>query len=78
MSSEINIPQSIHHHVDSVFLLKYFDINHEEAIFGFVYESSYEVIIVYTSNEAQEYLEYEEMMDDPFVEDPFSEEPHVL
>ena len=64
------IPETIHHNIDSVYLLKYFDLSHEHAIFGFVYESGYELIIVYTSDEAQEYCEIEEELEDPFRDDP--------
>ena len=63
------IPNDILHHIDSVHLLKYFDIEHKDAIYGFVYESGYEIIIVYTSDEAEQLYENLTTEDDPFDND---------
>ena len=68
------IPSNVPHHIDSVNLAKFFKIDHDNPIFGFVYESSYEVLIVYTSDEAEK-LDlpiYEEESLEP--EDPFADE----
>ena len=46
----IIIPEGMHEHVDSVYLN--FDL--DDGILGFVYESGYEVIVIYTSPEAEE------------------------
>ena len=47
--TEIYVPDEIHEHVDSVFLNR--DL--ENGILGFMYETSYAVIVVWTSEEAQ-------------------------
>ena len=44
------IPEDIHEHSDSVFMN--FDL--EDGILAFIYESGYKVIIVYTSQEAED------------------------
>ena len=77
------IPENLPHHIDSVYLLKYFDITHETPILGFVYESSYEKIIVYTSEEAELFSEENNLSseEDPFAsseEDPFASEEESL
>ena len=65
----ITIPENILEHTDNPFLN--IDINSEDAVLGFIYESGNEVTIVYTSEEAEEYC-------DPFADDnteanPFSD-----
>ena len=74
--TQVEIPQAVHNHVDSVYLN--FDIELEDSILGFVYESGYEIKVVYTSDEAQDLCEiYEEQIigDDPFEKEPFDSEP---
>ena len=71
------IPPDVHQHADSLFLNS--DINSEDSIFGFIYQSSYEVLVVYTSDEAEELCEiHQELVtgEIPF-EDPFADEPFI-
>ena len=74
------IPDSILHHIDSVYLSHLFDIEHDNAIYSFVYESGYEILVVYTSDEAEELCENLNTEDDPFAdsssysENPFNED----
>ena len=67
------IPEGLNEHIDSVYL----NFNVEDGILAFVYECGNEMIIVYTSAEAEEYCEETEGMiieecdkpcDNPFCE----------
>ena len=53
--STVVIPEDINHHVDNAFLNV--DINDENAILGFLYESGDGITIVYTSEEAENYCD---------------------
>ena len=53
--NNIVIPEDINHHIDNVFLNT--DINDENGILGFIYESGNEVTIFYTSEEAENYCD---------------------
>ena len=48
--SNVSIPEGIHEHIDNPFL----ETLIENGILGFVYETSYAYIIVWTCDEAQE------------------------
>ena len=63
------IPESVHQHIDSVYLN--FDV--DEGILAFVYESGYEIIIVYTSPEAEEFCEGLKICEEDEKENPFLE-----
>ena len=82
----VHIPPGLQQHSDNLFLNS--DINLEYSILGFVYESSYEVLIVYTSDEAEELCEEiitgqntfkdnqiqeDQSSFDPFADDSFDE-----
>ena len=54
------IPESIHEHVDNLYLN--FEVSSNESILAFIYESGNETFIVWTSEEAME-----------FCYEPFSE-----
>ena len=54
------IPETIHEHIDSVYLN--FDIESDESILAFVYECGNEYFIIWTSEEAME------MCNEPFSE----------
>ena len=47
---EAVIPESVLHHTDRVYL----NFSVQDGILAFVYESSFEILIVYTSSEAKE------------------------
>ena len=63
------IPDDLLKHNDNPFIET--DINSENAILGFIYESGYETIVVYTSEEAEKYC-------DPFDDEPFSNIENLL
>ena len=52
-ASECYIPESIHEHVDSIYLS--FDLDDINSILCFMYETSHETLYVWTSPEAMEY-----------------------
>ena len=52
-NSDIHIPEGIHEHVDSVYL----NFDFKDGILAFIYETRYGVIIVWTSEEAQQFRE---------------------
>ena len=45
------LPEGIHEHVDSVYL----NLDFEDGILAFVYETSHGVIVVWTSPEAEQF-----------------------
>ena len=63
------IPEGVLEHVDSISE----NFNVEDGILGFMYESGNEILIVYSSLEAEEYCEQEDE-DNPFVSDSEEEE----
>ena len=67
--SSVVIPEGIPEHIDNPFLEC--DLNSETAILGFIYESGYETIIVYTSEEAEQFCD--PFQDDISEEDPFAD-----
>ena len=50
VNTSVYIPESIHEHVDNVFLN--FDVESEYGILAFIYEAGNEIFIVWTSNAA--------------------------
>ena len=62
----IVIPEDVLHHVDNVFLNV--DVNDENEVLGFIYESGNEVTIVYTSEKAEDNC-------DPFQEENSEPDP---
>ena len=64
----LEIPQSIHEHIDNVFLN--FDGNSDEGILAFIYKAGNEIFIVWTSDEALElvYEPFSEIADLPEFE----------
>ena len=59
-NESLYICETIHQHVDSVYLN--FEVNSEDDILAFIYEGGNEVFIIYTSNEAME------MCNEPFTD----------
>ena len=55
----MHVPEGIHEHIDSVYL----NFDFEDGILAFVYETSHGVIIVWTSDEAEQFGQLCEFLD---------------